>query len=82
MVVGIDVGSPAARVGLRLKDVVFQVGTAYVVDLESLGMILEEAAAGQDVRIGVARGNVATWVRIRAKAPPAKTSTRLAPKGP
>ncbi len=72
MVVGIDVGSPAERVGLRLKDVVFQVGTAYVVDLESLGMILEEAGAGQAMRIGVARGNVATWVRLRAKAPPAK----------
>jgi len=74
MVVGIDVGSPAERVGLRLKDVVFQVGTAYVVDLESLGMILEETTAGQNVRIGVARTNVATWVRIQAQAPPAKKS--------
>ncbi len=70
MVVGIDVGSPAERVGLRLKDVVFQVSTAYVVDLDSLGAILEEAGAGQNVRIGVARGNVATWVRIRTKAAP------------
>jgi len=74
MVVGIDVGSPAAKIGLRLKDVVFQFGTAYVADLESLGMILEDAAPGQEARIGVARGNVATWVRIRAKAAPAKKS--------
>lgn len=69
MVVGIDVGSPAARIGLKLKDIVFQVGTAYVVDLESLGMLLEEATPGQAVRIGVARGNVATWVNLPAKAP-------------
>jgi len=74
MVVGIDGASPAELIGLRLKDVVFQVGTAYVVDMESLGVILEEAAAGQAVRIGVARGNVATWVNIRAQSPPAGTA--------
>lgn len=74
MVVGIDGGSPAELIGLRLKDVIFQVGTAYVVDVESLGVILEEALAGQAVRIGVARGNVATWVNIRAQSPQPETA--------
>ena len=74
MVVGIDGASPAELIGLRLKDVIFQIGTAYVVDLESLGVIFEEVSAGQAVRIGVARGNVATWVNIRAQSLPAGTS--------
>jgi len=83
MVVGIDGSSPAQLIGLQLKDVVFQVGTAYVVDLESLGVILEEVAAGAAVRIGVARGNVATWVNIRAQSTPAgtpPTTPKTAPK--
>ena len=83
MVVGIDGSGPAELIGLRLKDVVFQVGTAYVVDLESLGEMLEEVTAGQAVRIGVARGNVATWVNIRAQSPPPKVAPatpKAAPK--
>ena len=82
MVVGIDVGSPAERIGLRLKDVIFQVGTAYVADLDSLGMILEEVQAGQGMRIGVARGNVATWVTLRARKPAGQTPKTQPQKAP
>lgn len=80
MVTGIDVGSPADRIGLRLKDVIFQVGKAYVADLESLGEILENVKAGQAVRIGVARGNVATWVSLRARRPAPAAKPEEKPK--
>jgi len=80
MVVGVDVGSVAQRVGLRLKDVVFQVGNDYVVDVDGLGMILEDVLPGQPVRIGVARGNVATWVTLRAQKPTPATGPGTQPR--
>ena len=81
LVVGIDAGGPADRIGLRLKDVIFQIGTDYVTDLEGLGMILEDVKANQAVRIGVARGNVAAWVTIRARAARPGSTRSKAPAG-
>ncbi len=66
MVVGIDAGSPANRVGLRLKDVLFQVQNLYVTDLDTLGTIMEDVRPGTALKVGVARGNVAAWVKIVA----------------
>ena len=81
MVVSIDGSSPANRIGLRLKDVIFQVGRSYVTDLESLGEQLEDIQAGQAVRVGVARGNVATWVNVRARrAAPSSQPGREPPR--
>ena len=79
MVVGIDAGGPADRIRLRLKDVIFQVDNYYVVDLESLGILLEDVKPDQRVRVGVARGTVAAWVHLRARRAPT-TGPRATPK--
>jgi serine protease Do len=78
LVVGIDAGGPAHRIGLQLKDVIFQVDKFYVADLEALGILLEDFPSGETVRIGVARGSVAVWVRLRAreKPSPSKSDSR------
>ena len=70
LVVGLDAEGPAQRIGLRLKDVLFQVGRFYVKDLDGLGIILEEVRPGQAVKIGIVRGNVRAWASIRARTPP------------
>jgi len=75
LVVGIDEAGPAHRIGLRLKDVIFQVGKYYVGDLESLGMLLEGFPAGGVLRIGVARGSVAVWAQIRARRSSSQATT-------
>ncbi len=67
LVVGLDPGGPADKLGLELKDIVFQVGNFYVKDLDSLGIILEDFKPGQAVKIGIARGNVRAWAPIRAR---------------
>ncbi|MHC4982853.1 MAG: hypothetical protein ACYTF6_06755, partial [Planctomycetota bacterium] len=54
--------------GIKLKDVLFQVGQYYVVTLDDLGMVLEKVSPGSSVRIGVVRGNEAIWVPIRTQA--------------
>jgi serine protease Do len=81
LVVGIDAGSPADRIGLKLKDVVFQVGRLYVKDLGSLGMVLEDVPAGTAMRIGVARGGMATWVAIQARGKAEKPAPKAGKTG-
>lgn len=66
LVVGVDAGGPADRIGLRPRDIIFQVGRFYVQDLDALGMLLEDVPPGEAVKIGVARGSVAAWVTIQA----------------
>ncbi len=65
MIVGVEAGSSADRIGLRLGDVVFQVGHLYVKDMDSLAMILEDVKAGKGIRIGAVRGNLRYWATIR-----------------
>jgi len=67
LVVALDKDGPAARLGVQLKDVLFQVDRFYVTDLDGLGLILEDFKAGQAVRIGIARRNIRAWVIIRAR---------------
>jgi len=80
VVVGIDAGSPADTIGLKLRDTIFQVGKFYVTDLESLGMVLQDLRPGQKVRLGVARGSVAVWVQIPARRSPATLPGRTNPR--
>jgi serine protease Do len=80
MVVGLEEGGPADRLGLRLKDVIFQVGRYYVADLDDLGTILEDLGWGESVMLGILRGSQAIWTPIRARRPPPAT-TRPAPRG-
>ena len=70
LVVGLDEGGPAHRLGLRLKDVLFQVDKYYVHSLDDLGMILEDVQAGRSIKIGIARGHVRAWANITARAKP------------
>jgi S1-C subfamily serine protease len=74
MVVAVEAGSRADKLGIRLKDVLFQVDSAVVTNLDDLGGVLEEVTPGQTIKIGVVRGNVATWVEVQARAP--KTSSQ------
>ena len=67
LVVGIDADSPAADLGVNLKDILFQIGRYYVKDLDALGIILEDVKPGARVRIGIIRGNVQAWATIRAR---------------
>jgi len=78
VVVGIDEGSPADRLDMRLKDVLFQVERLYVKDLDELGMTLEDVKPGQTIRIGGVRGNLRYWATVRTAggSPPAATGPR------
>jgi serine protease Do len=67
LVVGLEEGSPAQRLGIEVRDVLFQVGKFYVTDLETLGVVLETIEPGERVQIGIVRGNVRTWVHITAR---------------
>ncbi len=51
----------AERCGVRVRDIVFQLGQGYVNSLEDLGSVLEDVSAGQTMRIGVVRGRVLAW---------------------
>lgn len=85
VIVGIDAASPAAEVGLQLKDVLIQLDRFYVMSLEDLGTLLEDVKGDTVLRIGFIRGNVRVFTAIKtrsrkaATAPtapaPAKTST-------
>ena len=76
VVLDIERGSPAQTIGLRPRDVIFQVDQLYVSDMDMLGLLLEETQAGQTRRIGVVRGNVAAWVGISARDAAAQPVTR------
>jgi len=66
VIVGVEAGSPAHKLGIDLKDVLFQVGRFYVTDLETLGVILEDVRPGDGIRIGGVRGHVRYWATIHA----------------
>jgi serine protease Do len=66
LVVGIDAGGAADRIGVRLRDILFQVDRFYVKTLDQLGTTLEDVRSGQNVRVGILRGNIAAWVSMRA----------------
>ena len=80
MVTGLDAGGPGGKIGLSLKDVLFQVDNFYVRTLDELGVILEDVKVGQAVKIGIARGRVRAWVTLRARTPPPATK-KQAPRG-
>ena len=67
LVVGIEAGSPADKLGLRLKDILFQVDRLYVKDADGLGIIIEDLQPGQSVKIGIVRGLIRVWAPIQAR---------------
>ena len=70
LVTEVDKDGPAAAIGVRPRDVLFQVAQFYVKNLDDLGTLLEELPAGAAVRIGILRGETAAWapVKIRSAA--------------
>ncbi len=70
LITSVDASGPAARVGLHVRDVVFQLGRSYVAGLDDVGRVLEDTAAGEVMRIGIVRGNVRAWTQIRATPRP------------
>jgi len=79
VVVGLDEAGAAAKLGIQVKDVLFQVDQFYVTDLDELGMVLEEFKPGQVTRIGIVRRNVRAWVNM-ATGRPAAPPARIRPK--
>ena len=67
MVVGIEAGSPADKLGINLKDILFQIDRFYIKDLDGLAMILEDLRPGHSAKIGIARGYVRVWASIRSR---------------
>ena len=59
-------GSPAQRIGIQVRDVVFQLGQSYTRSLDDVGQALEDVPAGQAFRIGIVRGHVRAWTSIQA----------------
>ena len=79
LVVAIDAGGPSDRLGIKLKDVLFQVGRFYVTDLKSLGMILEDFTPGDSTKIGIVRGRVRAWATLRSRKPAGEKPKQQAP---
>jgi len=71
VVTEVDPGGAAGELGIRAKDILFQVDRYYVKDLDDVGAILEEVQPNQIVRIGIARGNTWVWVTVKAQKGPA-----------
>jgi len=66
LVTGVVANGPAARLGIRRGDVIFQLGRWYVTDLDRVGSILEDVQPGDRVGIGILRGNARMWSTITA----------------
>jgi len=70
MVIEVTADTPADRIGLQPRDVLFEVNRSYVADLDDLGRTLEDIEPGSAIRIGVARGNVRAWTVLQTEAKP------------
>jgi serine protease Do len=57
LITQVEKGGPAAKAGLQLGDVVYQLGPYYVTSLDDVANLLKSAKANLDVRIGVVRGD-------------------------
>jgi len=67
LVVEVEKDGPAAAIGVRPRDVLFQVAQFYVKNAEGLGTLLEELPAGANVRIGILRGETAAWAPLKVR---------------
>jgi serine protease Do len=82
LVVGVQRESPADRLGVQVKDILFHAAGYSVRDFESLGLLLEDRKGGENIRVGILRGGTAVIVRMRlrdgapAKKPAGKGEVR------
>ncbi|NQU76854.1 MAG: trypsin-like peptidase domain-containing protein, partial [Planctomycetes bacterium] len=58
-------GGPADTLGVKVRDVLFQLGRNYVATADDVGQILEDAEPGQVLQIGIGRGHVRYLAQIR-----------------
>ncbi len=65
VVAAVAPGGAADRLGLKVGDVVFQLGRWHVSDLEGIGAVLEDVQPGDVLRVGIIRGRVRAWGSIR-----------------
>ncbi|MFQ5894591.1 MAG: bifunctional nuclease domain-containing protein [Nitrospinota bacterium] len=75
LVADVRAGSPAARQGMRRGDIIRQVGSKQVQDVESLARALAEVPQGGVVALQVLRGREVLSLRLRVGAPPAGKET-------
>ena len=78
VVVALDAAGPAAKLGVQLKDVLFQVDRFFVMNLDDLGMALEEVQGGQALRIAIVRHNVRAWATLRTREAATQPTTKPA----
>ena len=71
----VEPGSPAANLGLKRGDVLFQLGRWTIVGLEQLGGVLEDVKSGEVLRLGIIRGNTRAWGNIQAGRVQRQTTT-------
>jgi serine protease Do len=76
VVTAVEKGGPADKLGVKVRDVLFQVGQLYVTDTDDLGMLLEDVKGGQVIRIGVLRGNTAAVAPLTAREPKGTAASR------
>ncbi len=69
LVVGLEAGSPAAKIGVKVGDILFHLGETHVKEFETLGRLLEGVEGGEVVRIGILRGSTAAITQIRLRRP-------------
>ncbi|MCL2700968.1 MAG: trypsin-like peptidase domain-containing protein [Phycisphaerae bacterium] len=68
LVVEVEKDGPAEKIGVRSRDVLFQVAQFYVKNAETLGTLLEDLPADASVRIGILRGETAAWAPLSIRA--------------
>lgn len=71
LVAEVQKGSPADRLGIRTRDILFRLGPWATDDLDAVGRLLEKRTGGEVLPIGIRRGNTAVMVRIRLRNTPA-----------
>jgi serine protease Do len=87
IVVGLDDGGPADKLGVKLKDVIFQIDRYMVSDMNDLGAALDDVKGAQAIRLGIARQNARVWTPLTTRqeastkpAPPKATQPSVFPK--
>jgi len=67
LVTEVEKDGPAEKIGVRPRDVLFQVAQFYVKNGVDLGTLLEELPADANVRIGILRGETAAWAPLKIR---------------
>lgn len=75
MVVSVAPGGPAAQAGLKPGDFVTSINGKPVHGMRDIVQILERVSVGQQVRLGIVRGNQTMLVAVRLQdSPPQKAA--------